>query len=396
MRGGRANGRALAWALAGVWTASGCADGGEVLSSGMSLGTGTGTATEPATTTAPDGTTTAPGTATTTGGSDEVTGSVITMGPQCGDGVVDAMEECDDADLDNTNDCTNSCKLPACGDSFVQPPEACDDGNPDDTDDCTNTCTAAACGDGFVQAGIEACDDGNMMDGDECSSLCTIPGCGDGVVDPMTEECDDANPDNTDACTAACKNAVCGDGILLAAGEECDDGNVNGGDGCESDCTITQKFTAVGPQINFPEASLSGWTICFTGTYEQVAPPVADILAQCTKANLMLACRPIGAPNFTLLAHAPREPVLTDTGMSNTPTNANGVGWYFNDSFSWGFAKEGDPINRSSCDFPIDAVNGELRLCWHTGAGNLSSGYRCGTTDLNDNPGWERVVLHAD
>jgi len=396
MRDGRADGGALAWALAGFWTVFGCAGGGEINSSGMSIGmTDPGPMTTSSTTaTTPDSTTTAVD-PTTSSSSEDDTGSVMTMEILCGDGVLDAAEECDDGNLDNTDECTNSCKLPICGDLFVQGAEACDDGNADDTDDCTSVCAAAACGDGFVHAGIEACDDGNVMDGDMCSSLCTIPGCGDGVIDPMTEQCDDSNAINTDACTATCQNAICGDAIVFDGTEECDDGNLIDADGCEATCTITQKFTAVGPQSNFPEASLSGWTSCWKGLYNGNTP-VVDILAGCTKANLMLACRPLGAADFTLLAHAPREAVLTDTGMSNVPTNSNGSGWYFNDSFSWGFAKEGDPINRSSCDFPIEAVNGHLRLCWHTGGGGVVDGYRCGATDLNSNPDWERVVLHAD
>jgi cysteine-rich repeat protein len=264
----------------------------------------------------------------------------------------------------------------------------------DETDDCTSTCAAATCGDGFTHDGIEACDDGNLLDGDECSSLCTIPGCGDGVIDPMTETCDDGNAINTDACTAACVPAACGDGILQDGVEECDDGNVADSDGCEATCAITQKFTAVGPQVNFPAGLLSGWTTCWSGTYAGMTP-VVDIVAACTKANLMLACRPVGATAFALLAHAPREAVLTDTGNGNVPTNANGSGWYFSDSHSLGFAKEGDPILRNSCDYGDD-VNSDLRLCWHTTAGSVDSGYRCGANNLNGDDSWERVVLHAD
>jgi cysteine-rich repeat protein len=392
MRDGRADGRALAWALAGFWAVSGCARGGDVNSSGMSIGMtdpGPGTTT---TTSPPDSTTTAVDPSSSSASEDD-TGSMQTMMVLCGDGVLDADEECDDGNLDNTDECTNSCKLPACGDLFVQGLEACDDGNTDDSDDCTSMCTVAVCGDGAVHAGIEACDDGNVMDGDMCSSLCTIPGCGDGVVDMLTEQCDDSNAINTDACTAMCQNAICGDAIVFEGSEECDDGNPDAADGCEPDCTITQKVMAVGPQINFPEASLSGWTPCWKGDYNAVVP-VVDILAGCTRANLMLACRPIGSPDFALLAHAPREAVLTDTGTTNTPTNANGSAWYFNDSFSWGFAKEGDLLQRNSCD--TGDVNPEQRLCWHTSAGSTDTGYRCGNNNLNGDATWERVVLHAN
>jgi len=50
--------------------------------------------------------------------------------------------------------------------------EECDDGNQVNTDSCTNACTTAACGDGYVQAG-EQCDDG-PGGSSTCSSNCKI------------------------------------------------------------------------------------------------------------------------------------------------------------------------------------------------------------------------------
>ena len=49
----------------------------------------------------------------------------------CGDGVVDAEngEECDDADADNTDACTDVCERARCGDGFIQAGEDCDGGD---------------------------------------------------------------------------------------------------------------------------------------------------------------------------------------------------------------------------------------------------------------------------
>jgi len=215
----------------------------------------------------------------------------------------------------------------------------------------------------FVQAGVEACDDGNMV--------------------------------QTDACLNSCQAAKCGDGQVQAGVEQCDDGNIVDNDGCSNTCKLpVVKYTAVGPQVNVPAASLAGWTACYTGKFNENTPTVASVLAACTKANLMLACRPVGAANFTLLAHAPRVDVIKDTGQGNVVTVSNGSGWYFNNSWSWGFAKQGDAVARNSCD--TQNVNPTLRQCWHTGGGNMNSGYRCGSNFLNGNAGWERVVLQAD
>ena|SRR3989344_487055 len=63
------------------------------------------------------------------------------------------------------------------------------------------------CGDGTLDAG-EQCDDGNTTNGDGCSAQCTIeqdePQCGDGTLD-AGEQCDDGNTTNGDGCSAQCK-----------------------------------------------------------------------------------------------------------------------------------------------------------------------------------------------
>ena len=85
------------------------------------------------------------------------------------------------------------------------------------------------------------------------------------------------------------------------------------------------------------------------------------------------------------------------------PHDANGVGWYYSGSFSWGFAPQGASIVRNECDIvgsSLDNYAGpqkEQRLCWHTLGGAVNPGWRCGATDnLNGGVGWERVAYHAD
>ena len=66
---------------------------------------------------------------------------------------------------------------PACGDGVVDAGEECDDGNVAGADGCSATCRVEppppACGDGVVNAG-EECDDGNLADADGCSASCTV------------------------------------------------------------------------------------------------------------------------------------------------------------------------------------------------------------------------------
>ncbi len=152
----------------------------------------------------------------------------------CGDGVVGPGEACDDGNTNNNDQCTNDCKLPTCGNGIVEGTEECDDGNMDDTDDCLSTCLAAKCGDNVVHAGVEECDDGNDVDDDGCTNMCTLPVCGDGIVQ-MGEACDDGNDVNDDGCTNMCTLPTCGDGIVQM-GEECDDGNMDDTDACTNAC----------------------------------------------------------------------------------------------------------------------------------------------------------------
>ena len=164
-----------------------------------------------------DDTMTASSTATTQSSESSVTadegsssvadeGSSSGAGPLCGDGNVDAGEDCDDMNDDDTDECVAGCVAASCGDGFVQSGvEPCDDGNADDTDDCLTGCVAASCGDGNVRAGVEQCDDMNANDTDACPSTCTTASCGDGFVYAGVEQCD-GTPDCDGSCAFVCGN----------------------------------------------------------------------------------------------------------------------------------------------------------------------------------------------
>ena len=186
----------------------------------------------------------------------------------CGNGTQDRGEECDDGDLDDSDECTAACTIAAyddgslyegfeecdlsgsnnntgackldctlqtCGDGFKGPGEACDDGNAVNNDACSNSCVPGGCGDGVVQGG-EACDDGDLDDTDACLSTCVKAKCGDGKLYAGVEQCDDGDLDDGDACLNTCKTAKCGDGKLYVGVEDCDDGNAVNGDACSNTC----------------------------------------------------------------------------------------------------------------------------------------------------------------
>jgi hypothetical protein len=167
----------------------------------------------------------------------------------------------------------------------------------------------------------------------------------------------------------------------------------------ESNLLAVTDYRPVGPQTNVMalQVALGGWTICYTDLYSAGTGVLTSILAACNKANLMLACRPVGTNTYAVLAQAPRTDATFVTPSDTTTVHvANGTAWYFNTSRSWGFAKGGDTVNKNSCDTGV-ATNTEQRLCWHTTGGNVTTGWRCGVTEsLNGSAAWERVVLHRD
>ncbi len=185
-----------------------------------------------------------------------------TLGPRCGDGIVQsAHEQCDNGKntdgyaATGSNACAPGCTLPPnCGDGKVQLNygEACDNGSANsDTayGGCTTTCELGPyCGDGKVNGDAdhpEACDDG-INDGtyNTCGVGCTPPPrCGDGIVQTdWGEQCEPTSSDDPN-CTQDCKlPGACGDGVVQSQlGEQCDYGasqNTGAYGGCNSNCTL--------------------------------------------------------------------------------------------------------------------------------------------------------------
>lgn len=219
--------------------------------------------------------------------------------------------------VDKTNIVKTKIGYPAqCGNGVLEGAELCDDGNTTMGDGCTSDCRknpyftcavpgqlcVATCGDGRKIAGLEMCDDANKTSGDGCSlacqietnyqcqeaspeakSVCTpksVEVCGDGKAS-ANEMCDDGNKDSGDGCSSACnmepgftcsagkigertvcslyKPSVCGNG-KVELGEVCDDGNTATGDGCWSDCK------AKNPDANCVEGKPCTWK-CGVGKY---------------------------------------------------------------------------------------------------------------------------------
>jgi cysteine-rich repeat protein len=247
-----------------------------------------------------------------------------------------------------------------------------------------------SCGDGIAE-GTEECDDSG--ESAACDIDCTLALCGDGAVNTQAgEECDDAG--ESPSCNADCTRRSCGDGVL-DTGEQCDDGNTNNGDGCDSACQ-REGFWAGGILRDVSPDTLVGWELCHQETYAGEQTYIADILEKCYKPNLLLACGDSSSETYALAAMGPRESVLFECGTQpDCVHNANAVGWYFSSEFSWGFAPEGEPVNRNTCDFG-DQTASDSRLCWHTGGGVMQAGYRCGANIFLEDIRYIRAIYQSN
>jgi cysteine-rich repeat protein len=254
---------------------------------------------------------------------DDTTDDDTTGGdPECGNGVVEDAEECDDGNTVSDDGCTNECTLAVCGDAIIQagegcdagadngpgqpcnsmcqpnvcgdgeigPGEACDDGNMDDDDECSNECALPSCGDGNLDLG-EQCDDGNTDDDDECLNTCVFASCGDSIVYPDVEACDQGefNSDSAE-CTSACAMAECGDGLVWNDMEECDLGGANGPmSACLEDCILNVCGDGfVGPQEGCDDGNLDDDDGCSAGCgLEGCGDGIAQANEECDDGNMV-------------------------------------------------------------------------------------------------------------
>jgi cysteine-rich repeat protein len=124
----------------------------------------------------------------------------------CGNGILETQEECDDSNRRDNDGCSSTCLLEIgiCGDGVVQTllGEQCEGGV-----SCKNCrFLSLACGDGVIDA-REECDDGtrNSTSPDaHCRPDCSLSRCGDGILD-SAEICDDGNYQPNDGCDRYCR-----------------------------------------------------------------------------------------------------------------------------------------------------------------------------------------------
>lgn len=320
---------------------------------------------------------------------------------------------CDGTCAAGYEDCNGDKLSDGCETSIAADAKNCGGcGVPCSTNHVSPHCSKGTC-DGKCAAGFQDCNDSKLKDGCEtdllndpnncgkCGLFCStnhvaMPSCTSGTCSgTCSQGFADCNMDRlgdgceTDLLNDASNCGACG--VTCASGDSCANGK----------CRTLLTFSGIAQ--NLSTSLLAGWSQCYAETYGQSLTSIADVQKLCSGSLVMLACRTKGSSTLQLAAYAPRGDVFFDTGGggSNTAHDANGVGWYYNSRYSWGFAPQGDPITRSSCDIEDSTikggVDGDKRLCWHTQDDKIAGGWRCGRSDnLNADLSFERVMFTAN
>ena len=300
-----------------------------------------------------------------------------------------------------------TCQAPDCGDGVMQAGEMCDDGNNMNGDGCDDgvggTCRPTGCGNG-VTTGTETCDDGNAMNGDGCDNNCTVTGCGNGVT-TGTETCDDGDTMGGDGCSATCApeagytctaavpsvcTATCGDGIIAVGAETCDQGmgNQTPGDGCSAACAIETGWACTG-------AVSTCAPICGDGMI--IAPEVCDDSNTTNLDGCSATCR------NEVTEVEPNEDGTPSTGGTTTAGNDFDIGGMLAvnnataqglirasaGSVNWLAAISVGPAPGTAGDEDVFAITNDtaspqtLQLdVWNRGTG-FGFGVSCGTTSID-------------
>ena len=169
------------------------------------------------------------------------------------------------------------------------------------------------------------------------------------------------------------------------------------GTGCvaeQGDCPL---YWASGVQQQVPENRLDGWALCHNDRYSD-GSALDGILSNCSKAKLLLACRPWASrasrswrwrPAKMCSSTVALRPTVRSSRMELAGITARPIpGGSRPVATTW----TGASATSTTAGKSIRA----LRMCWHTEEGALNTGYRCGDNNLNGNAAWERVIYQAD
>ena len=282
--------------------------------------------------------------------------SMNCVAPSCGDGVVEAPEECDNGGANGPGTgCESTCKFSCLA---TDPTRNCSSTNAcvqNGTCGATHTCTAGAnvangtaCTGGTCQNGT--CVVASCTGQPKCSACaaglcsgspqgCNASTCGDGCVDAAKGET--CEPPNTATCDAQCHTimatAVCGNG-KIEGNEQCDDGNTFDLDGCDSKCNyeVVTRMSAIAIAGTAAPAALG----CMPSTNQLGAKAITNLAlgqlngtltTDVNNGTVNVTTQFLGLTDLTGVASAPFQIGVGDAvpdPAKGTPMN-NPIDWWF-------------------------------------------------------------------
>ncbi len=170
----------------------------------------------------------------------------------CGNGIVEAGEQCDFGAQNGPN---TGCEAGTCQFSCANQ-AACDDGNPCNGTETCDPVTAMNGGMGQkCNAGTPEADGTYCGTAKVCKAqVCQNSTCGDGIIDPRAPGDENCDPPGSmisgHTCDSQCHLIICGDARREDT-EQCDDGNTTNLDGCDSICKFEQDQRANSLTMSF-------------------------------------------------------------------------------------------------------------------------------------------------
>jgi hypothetical protein len=158
------------------------------------------------------------------------------------------------------------------GPSETSPPTDSSDSSTTDVPAESSTGAFPYCGDGHVDAG-EECDEGDAIGPDShCLEGCILNVCGDAQLDPGIEACDDgedANVLEVGACAPDCSRVI--EEKIITFGDVLSDGDLGNNPVAFADSTCTAGYKAMFAYPNVREATTVG--LAFVGSTDWVVQP---------------------------------------------------------------------------------------------------------------------------
>jgi len=215
--------------------------------------------------------------------------AVAVFAVTCGDGMVDANEQCDDGNAQNGDCCSSTCKFELAGTSCPSDGNACTDDQCNAGGMCEHVPNIAPCDDGQFCTVNDTCQGGTCQGS---ARDCSVSGdqCNDGVCDESTDACmaqprmDGAPCDDGTLCTQSdsCQAGVCTgtDPVACSALDQCHDAGT-----CDpATGACSNPATTDGAACNDGDACTQADS-CQAGTCTGADPVACSALDQCHDAG---------------------------------------------------------------------------------------------------------------